>query len=190
MHGAEAKPTPNWPTHKGTSDFWEELGRAVATFAWLEFAMRRTFIALTWSQRCASETEALAILPDAEKQSVASVTDTFHWLTKKIEGVFDVDSRVSLEGGQWIVNSLREIGNYRNALCHGAWIRFGEDGSGQLLYVRKTGKREYEPYRQSFSSAQIRDIRNHSTEVARRLLDIEMSTGFEFTSRTSLEEPA
>lgn len=46
-----------FPTHRHTSDFWEKLGRTVATFSFLEEILKKAIFSLDATQAYSSEEE-------------------------------------------------------------------------------------------------------------------------------------
>ena len=127
-----------WPTHRGTPAFWEELGRTVAAFGFLEDTLARAYFALTATREYASIGEAEAAFPKWRTKLERSLTDTLASLTSKVGEAFENDDRVPADVGSDIVRRLHELAIWRNALCHGAWVRFDADGSACLRYFRRT----------------------------------------------------
>ena len=127
-----------WPTHEGAPVFWEEIGRTVAAFGFLEDVLARAYFALTATREYAIIDEAEAAFPGWPKNLERSLTDTLASLTAKIGEAFENDDRVLPAVGSAIVGRLCELRIWRNALCHGAWVQFEADGSARLRHFRKT----------------------------------------------------
>ena len=126
-----------WPTHKGTPAFWEELGRTVGTFGFLEDILARAYFALTATHEYAVTDEAEATLQKWRKNLEGSLTDTLASLASKIGEAFENDDRVPPDVGSAVVRRLDELRTWRNALCHGDWVQFEADGSARLRHFRK-----------------------------------------------------
>ena len=66
----------NWPTHRHAPEFWEQLGRTVATYGFLEEVLGKAIFAFTATRRFGTEAElqdAYALwLPTLER----ALTDT------------------------------------------------------------------------------------------------------------------
>ena len=58
-----------WPTHRHTSQFWEQLGRTVATFGFLEEVLGKAIFAFTASRRYKPE-DIQACIDSAESAQV------------------------------------------------------------------------------------------------------------------------
>jgi len=54
----------HWPTNKGSSAFWGELGRTVATFSHLEDMMARAWYGLTATRKFEDMEQAKAAFPE------------------------------------------------------------------------------------------------------------------------------
>lgn len=128
----------NWPTHRASSEFWEELGRAVATFSHLEDMLARAYFGLTGSREYDDMDQAEAAFPQWEKDLKASLTDSLYSLISKLRKAFNDDDRVSDDFARGILDRLDELRVWRNALCHGAWQDFDRDGSAALRHFRNT----------------------------------------------------
>ena len=177
-----------WPTHRGTPAFWEELGRTVAAFGFLEDTLARACFALTATCEYANIGEAEAAFAKWGTKLERSLTDTLASLTSKIGEVFENDDRVPADVGSDIVRRLHELAVWRNALCHGAWVRFDADGSAWLRYFRRTSDGP-EALDCSLSPEEIANIRTATVDVTLCLMDTVARIGVRFpgTKRPSVE---
>ena len=126
----------NWPTNRGSSAFWEELGRTVAALTHLEDMLVRAYFGLTASRQYANMEEAKAAFPQWEKDLKASVTDSLYSLTSKLRKAFRDDDRIYDDVADGFLAQLDELRVWRNALCHGSWQGFEADGSTSLRHFR------------------------------------------------------
>ena len=172
-----------WPTHRGTPAFWEELGRTVAAFGFLEDTLARAYFALTATREYANIGEAEAAFPKWRTKLERSLTDTLVSLASKVGEAFENDDRVPADVGSEIVRRLHELAVWRNALCHGAWVRFDADGSARLRYFRRTSDGP-EALDSSLSSEEIANIRAGTVDVTICLVDAVARTGVRFPGST------
>ena len=172
-----------WPTHRGTPAFWEELGRTVAAFGFLEDTLARACFALTATREYANIGEVEAAFPKWRTKLERSLTDTLASLTSKIAEAFENDDRVPADVGSGIVRRLHELAVWRNALCHGAWVRFDGDGAAWLRYFRRTSDGP-EALDRSLSSEEIASIRAGAVDVTIRLVDVVAHTDVRFPGTT------
>ena len=88
----------DWPTNRGSSAVWEELGRTVATFSHLEDMMARAWFGLTATREFEDMGQAEAAFPRWEKALKESLTDSLRSLTDKLKKAFKDDDRVPRRG--------------------------------------------------------------------------------------------
>ena len=67
-------------------------------------------------------------------------------------------------GARDLVERLKELRPWRNALCHGAWLSIGEDGSGHLehIYLDDGAPVAFEP---KFTLRDLSDIRARTVDT-------------------------
>ena len=109
-----------YPTNIHEADFWESLGRAVATFGFLEFILKRAIFALT-ATRQYEEAE----IEQAYNNWIRSLESVF---TAPLGSLIDSYGRAVRDHPDKIIsnlddllNDLKKISEMRNVLCHGCW---------------------------------------------------------------------
>ncbi len=174
----------NWPTHLLPPAFWEELGRTVATFGFLEDILKRTHFALTATRKYENITEV--VYQKWAKNLELSLTDSLGTLINRIEKAFKNDDRVSREHRIAIVHRLRELSVYRNALCHGAWVSGVEaDDSARLRFFRKTKTDSPKEFDRLLSLKNLTQIRNETVDITTLFMSTVTSMGVQFPGSTS-----
>ena len=131
---------PDWPVNQGPAVFWQELGKTVAAFGYLEHILASTCYALlATGARAAALLEAddNAALSEWWKRLVGSRTDSLYRLTRELENVLTEAGLVPRAVREDLVTRLDELRPWRNALCHGAWLSVDENGSAHLEHVYK-----------------------------------------------------
>ena len=168
-------PPDNWPTHEAEPAFWEELGRAVATFGFLEDIIPRFLLAFEGSKdgRNYTEEEVERWVRSLER----SLSDPLGSLIRKIEQAFKGDGRIPTETCIEIVGRLKEINRRRNALCHGAWIGFDEAGGAQLRHFVRNEEGETVLRSEQLSKEDIAAVRCETASLIRRLTEVTVSIG-------------
>ena len=129
---------PDWPVNQGPAVFWQELGKTVAAFGYLEHILASTCHALlATGERAVAllETNDDAAMRQWTKRLLRSKTDTMHLLTRELDRVLDEAGLVPHAVREELVARLDELRPWRNALCHGAWISVADDGSARLDHV-------------------------------------------------------
>ena len=129
---------PDWPVNQGPAEFWQELGKTVAAFGYLEHILASTCYALLATGERAA---ALLQANDHEamrrwtKRLVHSQTDSLRPLTVELDRVLTETGLVPVAVREDLVARLDELRPWRNALCHGAWLSVDENGSARLEHV-------------------------------------------------------
>lgn len=168
----------DWPTHKGKPAFWEEVGRAVATFGFLEDMIPRFLLAFEGSKPGIDYThdEVVAWVRSLER----SLSDPLGALILKLERAFREDDRVSEETSKAVVDLLKELRSRRNALCHGAWIGFDDVGTAQLRYFVRNEDGKTVLQSEQLSKEDIAAVRRKTVSLLLKLASIAVSIGIRF----------
>lgn len=126
----------HWPTHRHPPEFWEQLGRTIAAFGFLEEVMGKAIFAFTATTEYAEEQveKVLAQWPD---QLQRALTDPIYPLAEVYGKVVRAHQESDFANVDELVNDIKEAANLRNALCHGSWGVPGADGGSPLHYVSK-----------------------------------------------------
>ncbi len=109
-----------YPTNYHEPLFWEALGRAVATFGFLEEVLGRAIFAFSATRKYAPERVEEAYekwLPTLERalsDPLGNLIDTYASYVRKHQDA-------SIENLDDLIDDLRKISKLRNVLCHGSW---------------------------------------------------------------------
>lgn len=126
-----------FPTHCHSADFWEHLGRAVATFGFLEEMLKKAIFAFTATRRFGSSVEAetayKAWLPKLQKV----LGDQLWNLAETYEKAVRDSPDSTTEGLDKLVGEIKEATKLRNVLCHGSWRMPDESGKSLPLFINR-----------------------------------------------------
>ncbi len=131
---------PDWPVNQGPAVFWQELGKTVAAFGYLEHILASTCLALLGTgERAAALLEAddHAAMRRWAERIIRSQIDPMHGLTSELDRVLREAGRVPHTHREDLIARLKELRRWRNALCHGAWLSFDQGGAGHLEHRYK-----------------------------------------------------
>ena len=117
--------------------------------------------------------------PEREKALKESLTDSLHSLTEKLKKAFHDDNRVPDEIAGTCLARLDEVRVWRNALCHGAWQGFREDGSVGLRHFRR-GDDGPERLEDRLNLETLSSIRAATVDLTADLVDILSAAGVRF----------
>lgn len=136
---ARAQLPPAYPTHAHDSAFWEALGRAVASFGFLEETLLRAIFALTVTTPYA-ESEIAAAYSAWVAKITRSASDPLSNLIDTFGKAVRDHPEVNIDGLDDLVDDLRRACKIRNAICHGSWRPPDSDGSSIPFYVNRQGE--------------------------------------------------
>lgn len=154
-----------WPTYHLPPDLWEELGRTVATFGFLEDTIKRACLALSHPGRDITEQDYMKW----EKSLEDSASDPLGRLVNRLVRDLEPDARLPQDHVDSIVNRLRSRVELRNALCHGTWTDY-DAASGEAIlrfFPRHEWRKNHEF---SLSQGKLARIRHETVEVTSELI--------------------
>lgn len=129
-----------YPTHAHAPSFWEALGRAVATFGFLEEVLLKAIFALTVttpyeeSELDAAYAAWLPRITRSLSDPLGSLIDTYGKAAREHSGA-------RIAGLDDLLADLRAACKTRNAICHGSWHVPDKAGRSVPFYVNKQGEK-------------------------------------------------
>ena len=125
-----------FPTHRHDAAFWEGLGRAVATFGFLEEILAKAIFAFT-ATRPYDEAELQqaydAWLPKLER----ALMDPLGNLIDAYERAVRDHPAATIANLDHLLGDLRKASEMRNILCHGSWGLPTADGASVPFFVNR-----------------------------------------------------
>ena len=109
-----------FPTHSHDSVFWEKLGRAVATFGFLEEVLGKAIFSFTATRPCDMakiDAEFEEWIRDLER----ALTDSLGKLIGDFKIAVKEHPQGEVHGLDDLVLELHKASRIRNILCHGSW---------------------------------------------------------------------
>ncbi|MBZ0151208.1 MAG: hypothetical protein K8J09_06710 [Planctomycetes bacterium] len=171
---------PRYPTHLHDEAFWCSLGRAVATFGFLEEMLKKAVYALTGS--CAAPTDE-----DAAKAAVEEWGELLgRALVNPLNPVIDTFAKAAkdhpeqrLQNLDEFVRNLRAAARIRNVICHGSWNAPDANGASRPFYV--TGKPgEQQVFETPITVAWLDQLQAHTCELACEVVNTVTHMGYQF----------
>lgn len=127
---------PTFPTQRHKPEFWEQLGRTIATFGFLEETLAKAIFALTATTEYSEEQlqKVLAKWPDQLKRAL---TDALYPLAEVYgKAVRDHQGSV-LQNVDDLTENIKKAADIRNALAHGSWRAPDATGKSDLFFFNK-----------------------------------------------------
>ncbi len=175
---------PNFPTHLHTPNFWEALGRTVATFGFLEEILGRAIFALTATQPCdptsfeAAYPKWLVRLEKALTDQLVNLADSYGEAAKGNPNV--ITAKIDD-----LVDAIKKAAVIRNVLCHGSWKAPNSDGACIPFFVN----RQLEVFETQIDVDYLRNVQTHVSELACHVINTITSMGLQFPGANGPGKP-
>jgi len=175
-HLVDAAKLPKaYPTHQHSPDFWQSLGRAVATFGFLEEILVRAIIALT-ATRTYSEDQIEAEYAKWTKKLERTISDPLGALIDTYGKAVQEHPDQKVEGIPDLLDRLRDACDTRNMLCHGSWGPPDRNGASLPFFVHKRrGK-----FTTRVDRLYLDQVQAHTTGLACEVIDTVTDMGLRF----------
>jgi hypothetical protein len=166
---------PKYPTHMHDSSFWESLGRAVATFGFLEEVLGKAIFAFT-ATRPYEESEVEQAyaewLPTLERALFDPLGNLINAYGKAVNN----HPGATITHLNDLLDALRKASAMRNILCHGSWRPPDSSGASVPLFVN--------PQKMVVdSSLDVRlldQVQRHTAQLACRVISTVTQMGWQF----------
>jgi hypothetical protein len=126
-----------FPTHLHSPEFWEQLGRTVATFGCLEEVLGKAIFALTGTVPYDEAERQGAFerwLPTLER----ALTDPLGGLIESYGKAYHDHPDDAFGNSDDLLDELRRASAIRNVLCHGSWTQKPDaEGRSLPLFVNR-----------------------------------------------------
>jgi hypothetical protein len=125
-----------FPTHGHESAFWESLGRAVATFGFLEQVLGKAIFAFTATRAYEEEEIEQAYaewLPKLERTLIDPLGNLIDTYGRAVRDNPDA----AIENLDDLLSDLRKASQIRNILCHGSWRLPDTNGASIPFFVNR-----------------------------------------------------
>lgn len=165
----------HFPTHRHNAEFWEALGRAVATFGFLEETLGKAIFALTATRKIPADTideEYKKWLPTLEK----ALTDPLGGLINSYDEAVRANSDATIPNLPDLLSHLREAVSRRNVICHCSWGSPDDQGRSVPSYVDK--KRGV--WETPIDVAHLEQLRQHVAELSCAVVNSVTQMGYQF----------
>ena len=128
-----------WPTYLHSPEFWEALGRAVATFGFLEEMLAQAIFSFT-ATRQYPEMEIEAVFEKWQETLEHTLSNPLGKLIDRYGKAVREHPKAPITRDKLdeLIDRLREVSTLRNVLCHASWNRRpNEQGRSLPWFVHK-----------------------------------------------------
>ncbi len=166
---------PGFPTHVHSAEFWENLGRVVATFGFLEEILGKAIFSFTATREYPEEELQAAYdawLPTLER----ALSDTLGSLITTYEGAVRAKQDATIPNLDELVADLRLATRLRNVVCHGSWRLPDEQGRSLPFFVDRQ-RRIFEDH---IDTQYLSDLQASVTKLACDVINTVTHMGYQF----------
>lgn len=165
-----------FPTHRHARDFWELLGRCVATFSFLEEMLKKAIFVIEGAHRYGSDAEAGAAYDEWVKSSKKLLSTQLSDLAERYEKSIRNNPDWDIDRIGDLVRHIKEAAQLRNVLCHGSWRPPDDSGASLPFFVSNRGQLFETPVNLCF----LIHLQRHTAELACHVIDSVQLMGYQF----------
>jgi hypothetical protein len=164
-----------FPTHTHTPQFWEQLGRTVATFGFLEEILGKAIFAFTGT-RIYREDEIEDALKAWGPKLERALTDPLKQLADSYGTAVKENQNAKVENVDELIISIKDAADVRNILCHASWLPPDAEGKSLPFFVN----RKNEEVETKMDIQDLRRIQDHAADLAYAVIDTVTQMGWKF----------
>ena len=169
------KLAPLFPTHLHSPQFWEQLGRTIGTFGFLEETLGRAIFAFTATRQYSlDEIDAAyqAWLPQLDR----ALTDQLWNLAESYGKVARDNPATTTENMNELIEDIKKATVIRNVLCHGSWRTPNAKGESVPLFVN----RQKQVFNTAIDITYLKHLQAHVADLACSVMDTVTHMGWQF----------
>ena len=164
-----------FPTHRHEPEFWEYLGRTIASFGFLEEVLGKAIFAFT-ATRQYSEGEIDAAYESWLPKLERALTDQLVNLAEAYGKATRENPGTTTENVSELVEDIRGAAVIRNVLCHGSWRTPDANGASIPLFVN----RQKEIFETPIDVAYLRQVQADVAALSCSVVDTVTHMGWQF----------
>jgi hypothetical protein len=174
----------NFPTQLHRGEFWEALGRAVATFGFLEETLGKAIFSFTGTREIPADqveeeyNKWLPTLHRALSDPLGGLIDAYGKSVRK-------NKAATITNLHSLLEDLRKVASIRNVLCHGSWRAPDKQGRCIPFFVDKKQRIFDTP----IDIAYLDRVRKHVAELTCEVVNTVTHMGWQFPGSSGPGKP-
>ena len=173
-----------FPTHRHEEAFWASLGRAVATFGFLEEVLAKAIFVFT-ATRPYKESEIKGAFAEWGEKLERALTDPLGRLIEPFGTAVCKHPAKVISDLSNLLADLKKASAMRNILCHGSW-RLPDSGGASVPFFMNGQKEVVET---AMDCAYLDRVQRHTAELACRVISTVTNIGLRFPGSTGPGKP-
>lgn len=166
----------DFPTHHLSMEFWENLGRTVATFGFLEKVLGKAIFVFIDTRHYNTSEELEAQLDDLFQKLDFALTGQLGALIDNYESAVKRHQESPVDNFGNLLKDLRKAAELRNIICHGSWGDPDSNGASLPYFFNKRKEKVITP----MSSDDLTRLQRHVAGLACAVIDSVTCMGFQF----------
>lgn len=155
--------------------FWEQLGRTIATFGFLEMVLGKAIFALTLTRTCTGA-EVAAAEELLTKTFEHALSDTLRPLAESFRKAVIANHSSVVEDVDVLVKNIKAAAKIRDILCHASWDSPDSEGMSLPFFVN-TKKEIVET---KMNAAFLRQTQEGVVEIVCDVIESVTKMGYQF----------
>jgi hypothetical protein len=175
---------PQFPTHSHPPQFWEQLGRTIATYGFLEEVLGRAIFAFT-ATRAYSPDEIDEAYQEWLPQLERVLTDQLWNLAESYGKAVRDNPASTITNVNELVENIKKATTIRNVLCHGSWRGPDANGASVPLFVN----RQKEEFETAIDVPYLKEVQAYVVELICGVRNSVTHMGWQFPGSTGPGKP-
>jgi hypothetical protein len=167
-----------YPTHMHDPGFWESLGRAIATFGFLEDILAKAIFSFTATKPYTiySEEEFQQVYAKWLQKLERALTDQLWNLIESYGKAVREHPDSTIGNLDELIDQLKEASRIRNVICHGSWRLPDSYGASIPFFVNRKQERFEKPIDTKF----LDQVQRHTTKLICDIINTVTHMGWQF----------
>jgi hypothetical protein len=175
---------PLFPTHAHSSLFCERLGRTIATYGFLEEALKKAIFAFTATRKYGPNEIDAAYQAWVPRLEQALIDQLWNLAESYGKAARDNPANTTTNVDE-LVEAIKKATVVRNALCHGSWQTPNDNGASVPLFVN----RQKQVFDTAIDIAFLEQVQTHVAELACCVIDTVTRMGWQFPGSAGPGKP-
>jgi hypothetical protein len=174
-----------YPTHRHSPKFWEALGRAVATYGFLEETLGKAIYAISGTREIPEEVEIETAMKEWEKMLEMAISTPLVGRIELFGKHLREHPKNTIKNLEVLIAALKEAAVLRNVICHASWHLPDGEGRSTPFFFNK----RIEKFDSPIDVAYLEQLQRHVIELACSVIDTVTMMGWQFPGPTGPGSP-
>lgn len=165
-----------FPTNNCSPEFWEALGRTIASFGFLEEILGKAIFALTAIHKYETEIAAEKAYAEWPTKLKMAITSPLANLVDIYEKELKKQKDPKIANPRFLIAHIKKLVKIRNAICHGSWQIPDNLGNVKLRFRYK----DFSPFKETLNIERLYIIQDEIASISISVINSITMTGWNF----------